>query len=165
MLALLPLPAFSDNDIWLQHNGRHASAVDPGEAVVVRNYLQRHALRLRGVLLTQHHPDHTGGVRALRQRIDGVVHGPYGEPLPERVKRLRAGDRLDILGCRFEVLAAPGHTASHIADFSEDSADALSLFCGLRTSVRRHAGPDAGSAFALSKHKGCLGWAGRRRIG
>ncbi|CAG9181080.1 hydroxyacylglutathione hydrolase [Cupriavidus pinatubonensis] len=130
MLTLLPLPAFSDNYIWLLHDGCQAWVVDPGDAAVVRDYLQRLGLSLQGILLTHHHPDHTGGVGALRRQTGAAVHGPHGEPLPEPVKRLREGDRLDILGCRFEVLEVPGHTAGHIAYFSKDSADAPILFCG-----------------------------------
>ena len=31
-MNLLPLPAFSDNYIWLLHNGKQALVVDPGDA-------------------------------------------------------------------------------------------------------------------------------------
>jgi hydroxyacylglutathione hydrolase len=32
MTAIIPIPAFSDNYIWLLREGRNAAVVDPGDA-------------------------------------------------------------------------------------------------------------------------------------
>lgn len=122
-LTLLPLPAFSDNYIWLLHDGRQAWAVDPGDARPVLAALQELGLNLEGILLTHHHADHTGGVQELRQATRAVVYGPAGEEMPEPVRRVAEGDQIHLLGQSFEVLEVPGHTAGHIAYFGAATPD------------------------------------------
>jgi hydroxyacylglutathione hydrolase len=130
MTHLHPIPAFDDNYLWLLHDGRDAWVVDPGDAAPVEAYLKDHGLALRGILLTHHHADHTGGVAELRQAQEVPVYGPAFESLPEPVIRLGEGDGVDVLGCRFEVIEVPGHTAGHIAYFSQDFEGTPLLFCG-----------------------------------
>ena len=130
-LTLLPLPAFSDNYIWLLHDGRQAWAVDPGDARPVLATLQELGLSLQGILLTHHHADHTGGVPELRQATGAAVYGPAGEKMPEPVQRVAQGDRIDLLGQSFEVLDVPGHTAGHVAYFGAGTTGSSPLlFCG-----------------------------------
>lgn len=114
-MNLIPLPAFSDNYIWMLHDGRQAVVVDPGDAQPVLQALQRDGLQLTAILVTHHHPDHVGGVDTLRNATGAVVYGPARERIPEPLVRLGAGDQVDTLGLRFEVLDVPGHTAGHIA--------------------------------------------------
>ena len=60
-MNLIPLPAFSDNYIWLlQHQGL-ALVVDPGESLPVTQWLTENNVRLDCILVTHHHGDHTGG--------------------------------------------------------------------------------------------------------
>jgi len=127
---LLPLPAFTDNYIWLLHDGKRALAVDPGDAAPVQEALAHHGLTLRAILLTHHHADHVGGVAALRQATDAAVFGPAREPLPEPVTRMTHSMTVDLLGLRFTVIDVPGHTAGHIAWYCADVAGAPLLFCG-----------------------------------
>lgn len=127
---LVPLPAFSDNYIWLVHNGQEALVVDPGEADGVLAYLDEHHLRLQAILITHHHADHTGGVDALRAATSAHVYGPAYENLPEPVQRLDGGDHITVLGLDFEVLAVPGHTAGHIAYYCAEFGGHPLLFCG-----------------------------------
>ena len=61
-MDIIPLPAFRDNYIWLMHDGRHALVVDPGDAAPVLDALSRLDLQLGAILVTHHHPDHTGGI-------------------------------------------------------------------------------------------------------
>ena len=65
-MNLIPLPAFSDNYIWLlQHEGR-AMVVDPGDAAPVSKWLKENKHSLDCILVTHHHADHTGGVATLK---------------------------------------------------------------------------------------------------
>ena len=129
-LQLLPLPAFSDNYIWLLHDAHAAWVVDPGDAAPVLACLKELALQLQGILLTHHHADHTGGVAALRQATGASVHGAAGEAMPEPLRRVAQGDSVEALGLRFEVLDVPGHTAGHVAYFAPEAPGGPLLFCG-----------------------------------
>lgn len=133
-MKLLPLPAFTDNYIWMLHDDRSAIVVDPGDAAPVLQALERLGLQLHGILVTHHHPDHVGGVDTLRQATGAVVYGPARERIPEPLVRLAQGDAVDLLGLHFEVLDVPGHTAGHIAYYCADLGADLDneplLFCG-----------------------------------
>ena len=129
-MNLLPLPAFSDNYIWLLHNGKQALVVDPGDAAPVQAALQALQLQLQAILVTHHHADHVGGVDALRDATGALVYGPAFEVLPEPVVRVDAATQLQLLGLQWRVLEVPGHTAGHIAWYCEPAGQAPILFCG-----------------------------------
>lgn len=129
-MKLIPLPAFQDNYLWLLHDGQRALVVDPGDASPVRAFLERAGLQLEAILVTHHHPDHTGGVDALRDATGARVWGPATERIPEPLTRLRESDRVEVLGLTFQVFDVPGHTAGHIAYFCNDVDGAPLLFCG-----------------------------------
>ena len=129
-MKLIPLPAFSDNYIWLLHDDSHALVVDPGDAQPVLAALQKFNLQLQAILVTHHHPDHTGGVAALHQATGAAVYGPQHEVMPEPLTRLGQGAQVQSLGLNFEVMAVPGHTAGHIAFYCADVNSAPLLFCG-----------------------------------
>lgn len=57
---MLPLPAFTDNYIWMLHNARQAIVVDPGDATPVLQTLQAQGLQLQAILVTHHHAEHLG---------------------------------------------------------------------------------------------------------
>ena len=69
MPAIIPIPAFSDNYIWLVREGRHAAVVDPGDAAPVLAYLDREAIALSAIVSTHHHADHVGGNATLLARF------------------------------------------------------------------------------------------------
>ena len=124
------LPALTDNYIWtLAEAGADAIIVDPGEAEPVLAAM-RQGLRPRAILVTHHHHDHTGGVAELVADSGAAVFGPVGEVLPEPVTRVGEGDRLQVLGQDFEVIAVPGHTAGHVAYFGNHVPGGPLLFCG-----------------------------------
>lgn len=129
-MKLLPIPAFSDNYIWLLHDGRQALVVDPGDAQPVLQTLAQQGLKLLGILVTHHHADHVGGVAALRQATGARVWGPAYEQLPEPVQRVQGGDTVDLPGGPWQVIDVPGHTSGHVAFYSATALDQPVLFCG-----------------------------------
>lgn len=122
--------ALRDNYVWLIHAPREPSrvlVVDPGEARPVLEALDAAELEPAGILITHHHPDHTGGVPELRKRFAIPVFGPAREARGVVTEPLGDGDSLRVpeLGVEFRVLEIPGHTAGHIA-FHGHAA----VFCG-----------------------------------
>ncbi|MDF1485321.1 hydroxyacylglutathione hydrolase [Ramlibacter sp. H39-3-26] len=129
-MTLIPLPAFSDNYIWMLRDGHQAVVVDPGDAEPVFEALRRDALQLSAILVTHHHADHVGGVAALHAHTGAAVYGPAHEAVPQPCAGLSAGMHADMLGLRFEVIDVPGHTAGHIAYYCAGYPGAPLLFCG-----------------------------------
>ena len=132
MLFIEPIRAFSDNYIWLLHDGssKQACVVDPGEAAPVIEALISRGLSLTAILITHHHPDHVGGVPALVERYDATVYGPDSAHFKGVDNVLRDGDRVSVLGQRFDVLTVPGHTLDHIAYFHQTPEQPPVLFAG-----------------------------------
>ena len=129
-MDLLAIPAFTDNYVWLLHDGQRALVVDPGDAGPVLDALRRLNLQLDTILLTHHHADHVGGVDALREAFHPRIVGPAFETLPGPVERLSEGDTVTALGLTFSVIDVPGHTAGHIAFYTPQMDGLPLLFCG-----------------------------------
>ncbi|BBP96875.1 hydroxyacylglutathione hydrolase [Burkholderia sp. SFA1] len=136
-LEYVPVPAFEDNYIWLVSDSRDAVVVDPGDAAPVEAYLAKRGWRLTAILLTHHHQDHVGGVKALldsRKAEGGIpVYGPAGERIEHLTARVTGGDGVQIEHppMALSVIDVPGHTAGHIAYFQADDGNGTPhLFCG-----------------------------------
>lgn len=129
-MNLIPLPAFSDNYIWLLHHQGRALVVDPGDGQPVLDALSHYGLVLDLILVTHHHPDHVGGVPALVAATQAKVYGPAHEKMPLPVMPMRQGSSFTWQNLTFQVMDVPGHTAGHIAFWTDpDSTDPI-LFCG-----------------------------------
>ncbi|GHA27245.1 hydroxyacylglutathione hydrolase [Oceanisphaera arctica] len=138
MLNVSPIPAFQDNYIWLITNNNHAVVVDPGAAAPVEQVLAERGLTLEAILITHHHHDHTGGVKALLDQWPNArVYAPAAERLPAPGSiALSDGDNVSLpeLGLELEVMSVPGHTLGHIAYYAPPQDQAPQgqplLFCG-----------------------------------
>ena len=129
-MNLVALPAFTDNYVWMLHDGQRAVVVDPGEAPPVEAALDAQGLELQAILVTHHHPDHVGGIDRLRPRLRGPVHGPARERIPAPFEARVEGDTFPALGLSWQVLEVPGHTAGHIAYLVQGAGADPILFCG-----------------------------------
>src|SRR5512135_1690671 len=127
MLAIVPIPAFEDNYIWVIRDDCRAVAVDPGEAAPLRDYLRQHQLKLAAILVTHHHGDHTDGIAELLQEHSTPVYGPARGALATITQGVKEGDTVAVpeLGVEFGVLDFPGHTRDHVG-YTLPGA----LFCG-----------------------------------
>lgn len=89
--------------------------------------MEQHHLELAYILITHHHPDHTGGLAGLKDVSGARVFGPHDPRIRGLDQALREGEaaRLPLLGLEFDVIEVPGHTSSHIAFHGHGC-----LFCG-----------------------------------
>ena len=133
---ITPIKAFSDNYIWAITNKQVATLVDPGDASVCIEFLEKNTLTLTSILITHHHSDHTGGINQLvdycqQKKWSLTVYGPANENIPQCDVKLNENDSvvLDELNINFRIIDLPGHTAGHIAYFATDHVMPI-LFCG-----------------------------------
>ena len=96
---------------------------------MVIDHLQRHGLHLHAIVLTHHHPDHTGGVAALLRHLPVPVWGPLAEDIPGVSQRVADGDEVVLQApeLRLRVIEVPGHTLGHVAYHAQSER---LLLCG-----------------------------------
>lgn len=126
-LSIEAIPVLETNYVWCLHDGADAVVVDPGEAGPVLEWLEGEGLALRGILITHHHGDHTGGIDGILDRHRVPVFGPRDERIPQVDHAVAEGDRVALSAppLDLEVIDVPGHTSIHIAFYGHDL-----LLCG-----------------------------------
>ena len=144
--ALMPVYKLTDTDIVLMDTGY--ARLDRSALV---NLVEGNGFRLRGIICSHAHFDHTGNVRYLQQRYGcqaaaqiieaGISVNPdayranyvaltYGksreylleECFPADVIIPADAEHLDFCGARFGILQLPGHSAGHIGVVTPDGA-------------------------------------------
>ncbi len=127
---IFPIPAFRDNYIWtiVSDDGR-CCVVDPGDAAPVIEYVQNQQLTLSDILVTHHHPDHTGGLPALIEKYSPAVYGPNGSRITGINTFVEERGQVEVFNYQFSVLEVPGHTLDHVAYHCADAKPPI-LFCG-----------------------------------
>jgi len=172
-LHIHAIPAFSDNYIWLMHDGRDAVVVDPGATEPVEEALSRMGLGLSAIVLTHLHYDHCWGVPALLKRwsvpvygpilndYDRATHPPFPKPgtvpLDCVTQPVVDGDRVAFSAPHVDltVMAVPGHTRGHLAFWDRQrgrvfTGDSL-LHARNRAERRERGEPTWPSTIALEK--------------
>lgn len=125
-MNLVAPPAFTDNYIWMLHEGRKALVVDPGEAAPAIRALDAERLGLAGILVIHHHRDHVDGADELApctawceaQRERGLP------TLPSPIARERAID--PFLRCDQPAVVQPARL------HGANGSDGLAAFAALR---------------------------------
>ncbi|HET7575530.1 MAG TPA: hydroxyacylglutathione hydrolase [Sphingomicrobium sp.] len=117
MLEIVPVPAFTDNYIWLVHDAPsgETAVVDPGDATPVLAESKRRGWTVTQIWNTHWHPDHTGGNLALKEATGATISGPASGRIPGRDVRLSEGGEVRIGEHVGRVIDVPGHTLDHIA--------------------------------------------------
>lgn len=117
MLEIVPVPAFTDNYIWLVHDAPsgETAVVDPGDATPVLAEAKRRGWTVTQIWNTHWHPDHTGGNLALKEATGATISGPASGRIPGRDVPLSEGGEVRIGEHVGRVIEVPGHTLDHIA--------------------------------------------------
>ena len=113
--AIETVPVHGDNYAYivLCTESGEAAAVDPADAGVVAQRLERVGARLVAIWCTHHHADHTGGNRELARRAgDCPVHGHTEDAarIPGLTNAVDDGAVLRVGRLEARVLHTPGHT-------------------------------------------------------
>jgi len=130
MVTVTAIPAFKDNYLWLIEANSHCYVIDPGDGLVVQQWLQKKQKPLSAILVTHHHNDHIGGINQLLHHYPVPVYGPNSPYIPQITHSLKDRSCLTLPGLLLKVIAVPGHTIDHIAYFIEPSKQDPLLFCG-----------------------------------
>ena len=103
-MNIVPIPAFSDNYIWMLERDGRVAVVDPGDANPVLAVLTERGVTLDTIIITHHHFDHTGGVKTLKAETNCRVVGPDNPKIEGIDEKLVDGDVAHVLGYDFDVL-------------------------------------------------------------
>lgn len=123
---ITPIQAFTDNYIWVIEHPQRAEVVvvDPGDATRVQAWCQQHQKSVHAILITHHHPDHSGGAPELASQWGCEIYGP--KTLSCTTQACAEGNTLSLWpGLTLRTMEIPGHTLDHLA-FYDDHV----LFCG-----------------------------------
>jgi hydroxyacylglutathione hydrolase len=123
MLEIVPVPAFSENYIWLVHDesSGETAVVDPGDAAPALAEAKRREWSIGQVWNTHWHGDHTGGNVSVKHATNARISGPASGRIPGRDIALAEGDEVRLGKHTGRVIAVPGHTLDHIALLFDDA--------------------------------------------
>jgi hydroxyacylglutathione hydrolase len=124
-VALVPVPALSDNYVWLMHDPASGEtvAVDPGEAEPVLQAADARGWTITQVWNTHWHPDHVGGNAAIKAATGATITGPHEDGrIPTLDRVIGEGDTVRIGDHDGVTIAVGAHTSGHIAIHVPDAA-------------------------------------------
>lgn len=111
-LKIIPIPALTDNYIWLLIQNQEAICIDPAQAEPVQAVLDQQQLTLKAILITHHHHDHTAGIAALKANHPACSVKGFAD-INQAEQILTDGEQWTWGECQIRVHQSAGHTAGH----------------------------------------------------
>jgi len=122
---------------YLVGTGRERILLDTGQGVpaylpVLERALAQAGCRIQEIVLTHGHPDHNGGVAALRERygplrVSKRPHAGFDAACPAPIQALDDGETVATEGATLRAVYTPGHAEDHLCFVLEEEQ---SLFSG-----------------------------------
>src|ERR1700682_4176990 len=140
---ILPVGMLQCNcSIFGDEQSHDAVVIDPGDEIQrILAILEKHQLRVKGIIITHAHIDHIGGAQKLKAATGAPVYmnandqplaedleppvGWLGMATPERTNidvNAREGEKIALGPAELQVLHTPGHTQGSISLWKIGSA-------------------------------------------
>ena len=136
-------PPATHTNCYLIYTSEELLVIDPGspyedeQQALASNVAQlvSEGRRVKEIIITHMHPDHVGGVRALRERLGEVkvaAHRLTAEPLAGTVEVDRLIEDNEVIelqglpGIRLQALHTPGHARGHLCFYEPRTGTLLS---------------------------------------
>lgn len=124
-LQTVLIPCLNDNYAVLAHDPetKNTLLVDAPIATPILHILEDNNWKLTHILLTHHHPDHIGGLAALKGVTHATIYGPEGNmaQVPTIDEGVKDGDKITFGDQEIYVLGTPGHTRAHVSFWLPDA--------------------------------------------
>ena len=128
-LEIAIFPCLSDNYGLLIHDPDtgETAAIDTPEVSKIEAACMERGWRLTQIWNTHHHPDHTGGNLALKEKHGVSITGPdqIKGRIPGLDKGVSGGDVFRFGAHEVQVIFTPGHTVDHIIYYVPDAGAAF----------------------------------------
>ncbi|MCW7471260.1 hydroxyacylglutathione hydrolase [Leptospira kanakyensis] len=137
MIEILPIFTNSPlrNFSYLVYSNRTGEAycIDPFDAKGVLGYARKLGIKIKGILNTHEHGDHTQGNLELKEETKAIIYGHKDakHKIPGLDQILKEGDI--VFSVEKESLAVwdtPGHTFSHLSFVRKNPKTVLGIFSG-----------------------------------
>lgn len=124
-LEIALFPCLSDNYGLLIHDREsgETAAIDTPELSKIEAACEERGWSLTQIWNTHHHPDHTGGNLALKEKYGLTITGPdqIAGRIPGLDKGVSGGDVFHFGDHEVQVIFTPGHTVDHIIYYVPDA--------------------------------------------
>jgi hydroxyacylglutathione hydrolase len=119
------IPVLEDNYSYLIFDDSckgKALIVDPGDGGVIKQRVRSLGCKVKAILVTHHHVDHSAGIEELSSGGDVEVfaHVSDMDRIPKASTSVRDGERFTVGSLAIQVLHVPGHTLGHVAYLIQD---------------------------------------------
>ena len=94
-------------------NSKEALLVDPAEANPIIKFISINNIKLKGILITHHHSDHTSGIIEIKEKFNIKVFSP-NKKIIGTTDLVKNKDQINFGFIYFDIISTPGHTLDHV---------------------------------------------------